>query len=487
MSEAVLIGALVGVPAVLLLAVAGVRRPVLAVCLVPVSFPIEQLELPGLPLRVVQFAALAAVGLVVTHQCAGGLPVLPRAPVLLAAGWFVVSALVSTVVAVDPAGSLRLDATYLLGFCFAASVALACDDRRSAQLLTGCTCAVGTVLCGAGIATATRLQAHFGATVVDNRATGFFGQPNELGAFAAVIVVLAIGLLLAVDRRDPLWIVAGSCVLTGVVALVVSLSRSSWLGFVAGLVLLLVLAPRARRPVVVALASVTAAVTAIAVAQPSLPLLSIVADRAASFVDGGRNPYDDRPAIWREALRQIADRPLLGSGPGGYHVIASTSGSQVSTVAPLHAHDLLLTVLAEQGLLGVLLLGITVGVGVAGVIRVRRRWIPRQWWRHGRWLAAPPRGVDRELLAGVAAALAAVLGQGVLDYPLRNPVLATMVWLLAGLLAAITGGDRDARLDRSDPGDLASRTVLTVDSGLSFGGGPDRRQWSELRDRSDLW
>jgi hypothetical protein len=64
-----------------------------------------------------------------------------------------------------------------------------------------------------------------------------------------------------------------------------------------------------------------------------------------------------------------------------------------------------------------------------------------------RWHDARPaagRGTgERELLAGTAAALAVVLGQGLLDYPLRNPVLATMVWLLVGLLAAaVSGRDR---------------------------------------------
>jgi hypothetical protein len=90
---------------------------------------------------------------------------------------------------------------------------------------------------------------------------------------------------------------------------------------------------------------------------------------------------------------------------------------------------------AEQGVLGLVALGIAVSVAVLAVVRTLR-------WHHARPAAGRGTG-ERELLAGTAAALAVVLGQGLLDYPLRNPVLATTVWLLVGLLAAaVSGRDR---------------------------------------------
>jgi hypothetical protein len=44
-TDLVLAGAVVAIPAMLLFAVAGIRWPALAVCLIPLSFPIEQLDL----------------------------------------------------------------------------------------------------------------------------------------------------------------------------------------------------------------------------------------------------------------------------------------------------------------------------------------------------------------------------------------------------------------------------------------------------------
>lgn len=441
MSDLVLAGVIVAVPALLLFGVLGSRWPVLALCVVPLSFPVEQLDLPGLPVRVVQVASLGAVGLVAIHQRIGRQPLLPRSPLLFAAGLVVFSALVSTVVAVDPLAALRLDAGYLVGLALAGAIAVGCPQAGAVRLLIGCTCAVGTFICAAGLTTANDLRSHYGASVVDNRATGFFGQPNELGAFAAVMVVLGLGLVFS-SRRRQARLLAVLSVLVSTAALVVSLSRGSWLGLGLGLVILVILAPALGRPLARGLLVLSGAVAVAAATLPSSPLLSIVVDRAASLVDGRRNPYDDRPAIWREALRQITQRAALGSGPGGYPVLALRSPSRVTTVAPNHAHDLALTVLAEQGVVGIGALAIAVTVAVFAVARTVRshRDRPAAW----RWNG------ERELLAGTAAALAVVLGQGVLDYPLRNPVLATVVWLLIGSLAAMVRDGRRPERERTD-------------------------------------
>jgi O-antigen ligase len=433
-SGALPVAAIVAVPAILLLAVAAISRPALAVCLVPLSLPIGQIQLPGVPLRVVGLTTLAATGLVAAWCLATRRSVLPRSTLLFSVGLVVLSALVSTLFAVDPAGALRLDGDYLLGFALAVTVTVACADRRSLQVVVACTCAAGTVVCATSLTSASQLRVHYGGAVVDNRATGIFGQPNELGAFAAITVLLGAALLVSLRRRDPLRLVAGAAVLSGAGAVLVSLSRGAWLGVGLGLVVLLVLAPRARRVVTrgrhLAVAAGVLAVTLVAV--PSQPLLSIVAGRAASLVDGRRNPYDNRPAIWREALRQIAAHPVLGVGPGGYPLAAGVRPSQVGSVAPEHAHNLALTMAAEQGLLGVLALAGAVCVATVAVVRTVRLYRAR----HGAQCGTG----GRELLAGAVAALTAVLGQGLVDYPLRNPVLATMVWLLVGLLAAMVSG-----------------------------------------------
>jgi O-antigen ligase len=294
-------------------------------------------------------------------------------------------------------------------------------------------CAGGGAACAAALATARPPEEHYGGSLVQNRATGMFGQPNELGSLAAAVAVLALAVLLALPRRHPLRLLAGAAAAVGYLALAASLSRGGWIGAAIGFVVLLaLLPPRPRRRVLAGLAAVAGAVLLAAVVLPGVSgrpagsALSVVGDRAVSLVSGEQNPYDDRPAIYREALRQWARRPQLGSGPGGYPVLARSGSGQLGLTGPEHAHSLALTIGAEQGLLGLAALGLAAGVGVVGAIRAARRFSHDDGGGAG----------EQVLLAGAAAVLSTVLGQGLVDFPLRNPVVESVTWLAVGLLAA---------------------------------------------------
>jgi hypothetical protein len=174
---AVLLVAVPGVPLLAVLAARAADRRALAACLVPLSFPVGQLPVPGLPLHVVQLAALGTVAVVVLDRPARADGATGAPPVLLVAGFAVLGALLSTMDAVDPAAALRLDAGYLLGLGLAAAVAVACRDPSSARTVLTAACATGAAICAAAVASAPRPREHAGAGVVDNRATGLFGQP----------------------------------------------------------------------------------------------------------------------------------------------------------------------------------------------------------------------------------------------------------------------------------------------------------------------
>jgi putative inorganic carbon (hco3(-)) transporter len=438
--------AMVAVPGLLLVAVLAEREPAVAICLVPLSLPIGQLAVPGVPLLVVRLATLGAIGLCAFQRLrriraptwpdsGGRLP----SPLLLAAGVAVLAALASTLVAADPAGALRLDVGYLLGFGLAAAVLASCRRPAALRLVALALCVGGGVTCGVALATAPAPEEHYGGSLVQNRATGMFGQPNELGSLAAVVAVLALAVLLSLPRRHPLRLLAGAAAGLGYLALAISLSRGAWIGSALGLLVLLALVrPAVRGRVVATLAAGTLALLAVAAALPDGSVLAVVADRATSLVSGQRNPYDDRPAIWQEALRQWTAHPLLGGGPGGYPVLVGQGSPELAASRPDHAHSLALTVGAEQGLVGVAAIAVAVTVGFLGAVRVTRR-------------RRPSGAGEQELLAGAAAALGTVLGQGLVDFPLRNPVLETLTWLLVGLLAAaiaVRGADGSGAIGR---------------------------------------
>ena len=426
MTDVQLAVAVVAVPGLLLLGVLTRRPSMLAVCLVPLSFPIGQRPVPGLPLQVVQLVTAAAVAYVALRWLRRGRPVAPASPVLLGAGLAVLPALLATVTAADPATALRIDLGYLLGLALAVAVAVACRELRSVRLVALVTCAAGAVVCATGLGSASDLRAEYGGALVENRAEGVFSQPNELGGFAAAVLVLSLALLLAGRDRHPVSrLVALSVSLTSAAALALSLSRGAWIGAALGIGVLLVLLPApGRRRLLVTLAALALLTAASPVLVPGQPVVSVVAERLGTLATGERNPYDERPEIWREAVRQLDGSPALGVGPGGYPARAAETPT-LREAAPLHAHSLVLTVGAEQGLIGVAgLLGV-IAAGVGAVLRARRSGGRRNGG-----------GAGEEILAGAAAALTALLGQGLVDYPLRNPVLGTLLWLLVGVLAS---------------------------------------------------
>jgi O-antigen ligase len=426
MTDIQLAVAVVAVPGLLLLGVLTRRPSALAVCLVPLSFPVGDLPVPGLPMQVVQVVTVAAVTVVALRWLRRGRPVAPASPVLLGAGLAVLVALLATVTATDPATALRIDVGHLLGLGLAVAVTVACRDLRSLGLVALATCAAGGIVGATGLGSASELRAEYGGALVENRADGVFGQPNELGGFAAAMLVLSLALLLAGrDRHPAARLVVALATAGSAAALALSLSRGAWIGAVLGIGVLLVLLPvPGRRRLLVTLAAVVLAGATAPLVAPDQPAVSVVADRMGALATGERNPYDERPEIWREAVRQLDGSPALGVGPGGYPERAAERPT-LREAAPLHAHSLVLTVGAELGLLGLAgLLGV-VAAGVATVLRSRRT----AGRRHGD-------GAGEEILAGAAAALTALLGQGLVDYPLGNPVLGTLLWLLVGMLAA---------------------------------------------------
>jgi O-antigen ligase len=419
-------------PAVVVAAVAVVLAPVSAVALVLLVLPFGLQDVPGqgLGLQVMQVVALLAVtGAVIGRVIRGRLPVIvPKQLVwaVLFVGWGAVSYLS----AVDRETATRQLLQLAVNVALALLAATTATSERVLRRLLWLLVAVGGLSCLPALLSAGQLRASFGGAVVANRLEGTFTQPNEFGSFAMVVVVVGSALLVgARSRREALLV--GLAVVPAVGGLLLSLSRGSWIGAVAGAGVLLVLLPRARRALALAAFPLVLAAVALGAFAPENPQVQVVGSRVSTLTEsGGGNPYDDRPRIWAEGRREVALDPVTGHGPGAFPVVSTRSASQAQTVQAEHAHSVLLTVAAEYGLPGAALL---VGLGVSCVFAA---------WAAGR--AAGPRTAP--LVAGPAAAAAAIATQGVIDYTMRNAVLFTFFWLVAGLLVA---GCRVALADRT--------------------------------------
>jgi putative inorganic carbon (hco3(-)) transporter len=399
--------------------------PVAGLAVAVAAFPAGNISVPGLGVALILPAAAAAVALAAAALLAAGRHLITPSPILAFAAAAVAVGALAVTAAPDAALALRLTGTAVVGLVFAVITATVCRRTRYGYALLAVLLVVGVGLCAASLRSTSQLQADFGGAVVTGRLTGVFGQPNELGAFAAVIAVLALAVL-STSRRTTAMVATAVVLAVAVAALAFSLSRGAWLGAAGGGAVVFLGLRNARRRIGWSVTAATLAWGVIVLANPGVAAApaggawATVTERAATIVESGANPFDERPAIWREGLRQVESAPVLGHGPGNFPVLAAEASTFAPGIEAGHAHNMALTTASESGLLG---LGLMVGAVLTGVLAV------------GRVVRG---GAEATLAVTAAAGLAVVLVQGAVDYPLRNAVLAILTWLLVGLLAAAT-------------------------------------------------
>jgi len=212
------------------------------------------------------------------------------------------------------------------------------------------------------------------------RASALLGSPNGLG-----ILLVATSVLTAreLHRRGGVLLIA-ALVLQGC-ALIATGSRTAIL--VGSILLIGYLATRTEW------------------IYRALAAAGLAAGAAMVIWRTATEPHHDRPHLWGEALRRIADQPLVGEGPASAPFSPAAPGAGITT----HAHNELLQWAMEYGLVG---LGLALLVLVLAFRSVGR-----------------PLGGDR----WVTFAALAVLAAGLTDFTLR----ITALTLAAAALVAL--------------------------------------------------
>jgi len=287
-----------------------------------------------------------------------------RTPLDLAWAVFLASAVVSTVLAANPNVAVfgiysRYDG-FLTIFTYAALFWL------SIQALSGPTeaRALLRVLLASGYAVAAVAMiwsvADYRAQAQIVPAYGTLGNSNVLGAFLAMVCPLAYGEL--VEART--WggrILALNALLVPAAALVLSFSRSAWLG--AAVAFVVILAGERRAASRIAIAGAALLLT-LAIALPAfttvggLGLERALEARARSVVDL-TSWQASRLHIWHDSVTLIASRPVFGYGPDNVGLVfplfqtgnwAPLPGGLAQPIDKAHAETL--QVAATQGLVG---------------------------------------------------------------------------------------------------------------------------------------
>jgi putative inorganic carbon (hco3(-)) transporter len=430
---------------------AAASHPVLVVAVVPFAVGFGNDPIPGLPgglqaVHVLIGIALGALGLHVLLADGRRLarPDPRTTATMLAVLAFTVGSLLSGLLGRTPYVSLAMN-LMLLGVVIVAVATVLVTT--SVDALRGLLCVVVAASVAATAPVLGQLDgvtSERGGAVVDNRPTGVFVDPNELGAYAVVVLVLALTLL--APRGSRWWevVIGGVGAAFAATALVLSFSRGSWIaGAVAVAVLLGVPSLRARLLGVIGTLGCLA--TLLVVTGVVLLPVDAVYERATSLLTGSANPYDARPYIWETAIQGFLDAPLLGAGPGSFPSIAADPSGLLWAYPVVHAHSGALTIAVENGIVGLLAALAVIVLVTRGLLRTIR-------------LASV---LDPRLAGTAAGLLAALIGIGVsmaVDYTLRNPLVLATAWLVVGLaMAAGRLGEKAVE----GAGDVASLPVTS--------------------------
>jgi O-antigen ligase len=242
----------------------------------------------------------------------------------------------------------------------------------------------GVVVMGALIAALGLAQVAAGAAGIEvgRRIPGPFSHYQTFAGVLLLCAALAFGRLLC----GTAWRMPGTLLAAAVLAAALSLNltRGSWVALAAAVLFLLVVC----RPRQLLWAAPAAVVVALLLPAP-------VRARAVSIFDLRDESNYDRLCMIDAGLRMVAERPLLGLGPG---VVETRYTLYRHPTAPRdrrpHLHNSYLQIAAERGLLS---LAAFLALLVASFTQTMRN-----YWREDR-----ARGPRADLHLGVAAALVA--------------------------------------------------------------------------------
>lgn len=184
------------------------------------------------------------------------------------------------------------------------------------------------------------------------RALGSFSNPNYLGAFAAMLTVTAAALASRVRSRFLFIVLVGVAALTGL-GVVISLSRGAIVAALVGASWLALARSRLLAVLVLGVAVIGAFVIYPAFIQWRLENLTGAASPEAYAIMAQSDNGRLSGTLAGPLLFLLA--PLFGIGFGHF---VPMSVLVTGSPEPINAHNWYLTVLAEQGVVGVVLVGL---------------------------------------------------------------------------------------------------------------------------------
>lgn len=200
------------------------------------------------------------------------------------------------------------------------------------------------------------------------RASGTFSDPNFLGLYMAPAAVFTLAVLVVARRPLKLLLVPIAVLLLGCVVL--TFSRGTYAGLVVGVAVLIGMRSRAGALAFLIVGGILALTL-----YPEFLGARIGATPTAGDAFGLLVSENSRMAVAAAGVAMFASSPVFGIGFGVFHFISPLYTGGSATVAT-YSHNQYLNILAEQGVVGILLVA---GIVVLLAIALTRSRSPLRW------------------------------------------------------------------------------------------------------------
>ncbi|MEP6570024.1 MAG: O-antigen ligase family protein [Acidobacteriota bacterium] len=254
----------------------------------------------------------------------------------------------------------------------------------------------------------------------DWRATGFYGQFVTYAEVLQLIIALTMGIFVSLPVKRS-W--AGALLLVALTgfsgALLLTVTRASWLGCVVSTVVILLLGVGRRTMILIG---------ALAIPLILAGLLVLQQKRNVAFIDQTDQSTTWRETVWREGFNLLVSRPrhlLIGVGMDSIKSHWRAWGMFDRGRIPWgHMHSNLLQLGLERGLLALILWLAFLFIYARSLLRSLRSGTKRDW-------------LERGILLGALGGLAGFFVSGLVHYNWGDSEVVMVFYMIMGLALVI--------------------------------------------------
>jgi hypothetical protein len=262
----------------------------------------------------------------------------------------------------------------------------------------------------------------------DWRASGFFGHYVTYAEALQLLIAIVFGLLISVAKDQKLLRLALAVSLIGLLmALLLTVTRASWLGFLISSAVIVLLGASKRTLILVGALAIPLVLAGVFMLQQK---------RNVGFVDRSDGSTTWRQTVWREGFQLLTSKPrhlLIGVGLDSIKARWRQWGMFDNGRIPIgHMHSNFLQLALERGIPALLLWVVLLGVYALTLLRLLRklRKDPAEQVILGNW-------IDRGLVLGALGGLAGFFVSGIVHYNWGDSEVVMILYLVMGLTLAL--------------------------------------------------